>query len=472
MQEIDYRAVSHPFRRAKRVFSIVFRLARGTGTFVHMAFARTFLIMLSAATPLVGSRLADPHSAQPPAAAELRIPAHAGYLFPDSDGARVGKDRDVAPFTGPKSSLSWFGEFKDAGEVIASVVMTVPKGDTLTLLLTGDQYSAELHSITYGSAVVTGTGNEERVTFRGYSVGKPSLERFTLFLPDRDSAPAVRVAALILEGAPLGTARFNLDARRNAASVHLRYTTDSTELVTGFYNEVVGVEDPVTTYYMATGFARGYFGMQVNSKTERRIIFSVWDAGDGTSAKDRSTVKPDDFTQLVAKGEGVVADVFGNEGTGGHSHLVYNWKTGSTQKFFVTAELAGTHTTYSGYWFHPEKKAWQLIASFRAAKDGKGLRRLYSFSENFGGSTGHLVRKALFGPQWIRMGSGEWRELTTASFTHDATGKENRLDRFMGVENGRFFLQHGGFVEGFTASGQTFTRVPSGAPPRIELPKP
>lgn len=221
---------------------------------------------------------------------------------------------------------------------------------------------------------------------------------------------------------------------------------------------------------MACGFARGYFGMQVNSPTERRIIFSVWDAANGTSAADRSTVAEENYTRLVAKGDGVVADVFGNEGTGGHSHLVYPWKTGSTQRFFVTAAIDGNATVYSGYWLHPDTQRWMLIASFRAAKDGQGLRRLYSFSENFGGSTGHLRRKALYGSQWIRVANGDWHELTTATFSHDATGKEQRLDRFMGVENGQFFPSHGGFVNGFTTSGTSFTRPATGRRPSITLP--
>ena len=37
-----------------------------------------------------------------------------------------------------------------------------------------------------------------------------------------------------------------------------------------------------------------------------------------------------------------------------------------------------------------------------------------------------------------------------ATFSHDPTGREHRLDRFMGVEQGQFFLSHGGFAEGFT----------------------
>ena len=34
--------------------------------------------------------------------------------------------------------------------------------------------------------------------------------------------------------------------------------------------------DVVGSYFMANGFAEGYFGIQVNSETERRILFSVW----------------------------------------------------------------------------------------------------------------------------------------------------------------------------------------------------
>lgn len=202
------------------------------------------------------------------------------------------------------------------------------------------------------------------------------------------------MSTLFIDGAPASTAHVNLDARRNAASVHLRYPVDTSLVITAFYAEVTAIDDPVTTYYMATGFARGYFGMQVNSPTERRIIFSVWDAASGPTAADRSTVAAENYTQLVAKGDDVEASVFGNEGTGGHSHLVYAWKTGSTQRFFVTAQPQGTNTVYSGWWFHPDRQQWQPIASFRAAKDGQGLRRLYSFSENFGGATGQLRRKA------------------------------------------------------------------------------
>jgi hypothetical protein len=198
------------------------------------------------------------------------------------------------------------------------------------------------------------------------------------------------VEALVLEGPAVEGAHFNLKERRNAASVHLAYPAPKDAKIAMFYNEVTAVEDPVATYYLACGFSRGYFGMQVNSPTERRIIFSVWDAGSGKDAKDRSTVEEENHTQLLARGEGVVASVFGNEGTGGHSLLVYPWKTVEAQRFLLTAKPDGTPTVYRGYWFHPEERRWMLIASFRASRDGRWLSGLYSFSENFDGRNGQL----------------------------------------------------------------------------------
>jgi hypothetical protein len=216
---------------------------------------------------------------------------------------------------------------------------------------------------------------------------------------------------------------------------------------------------------MACGFRRGYFGIQVNSPTERRIIFSVWDSGN--EAIDRNKVEAENRVQLLAKGDGVFTDSFGNEGTGGHSHLKYMWKTGDTYRFLVTAKPDGTHTVYTGWFWFPEKKAWGLIASFRAPKDGNYLRGLYSFNENFVGSNGDKQRLAEFGNQWIQTSDGKWTELTTARFTHDPTGKEDRKDYDAGTvkANGRFFLSNGGFLPGTIQYGNTFSRPVGGKAP-------
>ncbi len=306
--------------------------------------------------------------------------------------------------------------------------------------------------------------------FGTFNITKPGYQRFTLESLNPAGQNAGDLDALVLDGPALQDAHFNLKSRRNAASVHLAYPVPKDTKVEAFYCEVTGVEEPIWTFYMACGWHRGYFGMQVNSPTERRIIFSVWDSGN--EGVDRNKVVKENRVTLVDKGEGVYSGDFGNEGTGGHSHLKYMWKTGEKQRFIVTAKpVGGTNTIFSGYYFHPDKKEWFLISSWNAPKEGGYLRGLHSFSENFGGANGHVVRKALYGNQWIRTSAGEWLELTTSSFSHDSTGKADRLDRFMGVENGQFFLSHGGFVPGFTKYGEKFTRAAIGkAPADIVLP--
>ena len=396
-----------------------------------------------------------------PAFAELRVPAFTAYLDPDPNGAKVTKD-GLSGWTNPQITVSWFGEIKNAGMLEASVTLRLPPGADSRLRLSVGGQTREAQAI--------GKGQPVTVKFGTFNIAKAGYVQFQLTSLNAKGRPAGDLDALVLEGTATQGAHFNLDPRRNAASVHLQYATPPTTEVALFYNEVTPVEDPVATYYMACGFARGYFGMQVNSATERRIIFSVWDSGSGQSAKTRTDVSDENRVKLLAKGEDVVASDFGNEGTGGHSHLVYPWKTGQPQKFAVTAKAEADHTDYAGYWFQPEQKTWKLVASFRAPHDGKWLHGLYSFCENFGGSNGHLQRKALYGPQWLRTADGKWQEITEASFSHDPTGKENRLDRYMGVERGLFFLSNGGFVAGYTKYGDKFTRPPTGHPPEIQLP--
>lgn len=392
--------------------------------------------------------------------AELIIPGCTAYGAPDFDAIQLNQERGVTGWRDADRKVLWFGELKQTGALEAAVKVLLPEKPQppvrFTLTLAGKSVDA----------AASGSG-EVLVKFGAFEIAKTGYQKFELSSP----APAGEITSLVLAGPAAEGAHFNTDPRRNAASVHLSYPQPGNQEINGFCCECTAVEDPVYTYYMATGFSRGYFGMQVNSPTERRIIFSVWDAAEGGDARDRTGVKEENHTRLLAKGEGVHASVFGNEGTGGHSHLKYLWKTGEPQKFVVTTKVDGTFTDYSGYWFHPEHKAWMLIASFRAPKDGKNLRGLYSFSENFGGSNGHLLRKARFGNQWLRQTDGQWQELTAASFSHDATGRGARLDRFMGVEDGAFFLSHGGFIEGFTPFGGKFTRPATGKPPLFVLPQ-
>jgi hypothetical protein len=388
------------------------------------------------------------------------IPAATAYVSPSAEGARVN-EQGVQRWVGPDQQLLFFGEFAKPGKVRARLTLSLPPEATSHL-----QFSLGKQSLT---AMAKGGPEPVTLDLGELSVDGAGYQKFVLASLNKEGVPNGRIEALELSGPAVEEAHFNLDARRNAASVHLAYPVDRNAEVAWFYSEVTAVEDPVTTFYMACGFRRGYFGMQVNSPTERRIIFSVWDAGTGSSANDRSEVAEENQVSLVGKGEGVHTSVFGGEGTGGHSHLKYNWKTGEPQKFLVTAEPVGKdQTIYSGFYFHPEKRQWMLISSMKAPKDGQFLKGLHGFSENFVGSTGHLRRKALYGNQWVRFHDGTWQELTTATFSHDPTGQEHRRDRFMGVEQGQFFLSHGGFVPGFTKFGERFERPAVGTPPNLE----
>ena len=397
-------------------------------------------------------------------AGELQVPANTAYLDPNVDGARISSKSGISRWNDPALKILWYGNIKKAGALKCSLVMKLPEGQISRLCLTLAGKSVTNQISGAGSTNIT-------VSFGEYLVKEPGYQKFTLESLNEPGKSGGDIVTLLLEGEAVEGAHFNLKPRRNAASVHLMYPIPAETKVGAFYVEMTGLEEPLWTYYMACGWHRGYFGMQVNSPTERRIIFSVWDSGN--EAVDRNKVQSENRVKLVAKGEGVYAGDFGNEGTGGHSHLKYLWKTGEKQRFIVTAEPTdATHTRYSGFYFHPDKKQWVLISSWNAPKEGGYMRGLYSFSENFGGSNGHLVRKATFGNQWILSSEGKWIELIEAKFSHDSTGKADRLDRYMGLENGQFFLSHGGFLPGFTAYGDKFSRPATGkAPSDIDLPE-
>ncbi len=260
---------------------------------------------------------------------------------------------------------------------------------------------------------------------------------------------------------------------RRGPSVHLNYPIPDDTRAEWFYNEltVPNGEDIVGSYFMANGFGEGYFGIQVNSVSERRILFSVWSP---FSTDDPKTIPDDQKIKLLKKGNDVYTGEFGNEGSGGQSYLKYNWKAGVTYKFLLHGKpAANDHTEYTAYFYAPEKNEWILIASFSRPKTNTSLKRLHSFLENFIPEQGNIPRKVLFGNQWIRDDKGSWKELNTATFTADNTArKEYRMDYAGGLEGNYFYLQNCGFFNHYTSIGSSFQR-PSGKrkPPVIAFEK-
>ena len=387
-----------------------------------------------------------------PSAASLTLPANTAYLINSMD-SEYSESGAITGWQSPRTNILWGGYLGHSGKLRISALLSQASA-TARYQLRID--AKRLHK------TLSATGSNP--TFPELDIAEAGWVKLTLSAKGTAFGDA---SGLQLDGDSVADSKFNLKPRRNAASVHIGWPLAPNQEVEWFYNEVKAVTDPTVTYYMACGFRRGYFGMQVNSETERRIIFSIWDAG--KEAVDRSKVSDDNRVKLLAKGEGVFADSFGNEGTGGHSHLTYPWKTPERQRFLVHAVADGTRSVYTGYYFHPEKRQWMVIASFSAPKDGHLLSGLYSFVENFGGDTGYLKRAAEFGSAWVRPKGGDWVQLKTARFTHDVTGGKDRFDYDLKPIGDRLILQNGGFEGPLLPYGTMFDLPGRTKPPKIDL---
>lgn len=227
-------------------------------------------------------------------------------------------------------------------------------------------------------------------------------------------------------------------------------------------------EDPQGSYYMANGFAEGYFGIQVNSGTERRVLFSVWSP---FHTDDPKEIPENQRIKLLKKGKDVLTGEFGNEGSGGQSFLRFPWITGNTYRFLnsVTPDGKG-NTLYTAYFYAPEVGEWQLIASFLRPQTNTWYQRPHSFLENFSDNNGYKGRKAHYTNQWIRSSKGKWVELDKARFSADDIGRRGyRLDFAGGEEEGHFFLKNGGFFNQSTGLGLEFRRQKLNKEPDIDF---
>jgi len=258
---------------------------------------------------------------------------------------------------------------------------------------------------------------------------------------------------------------------RRGPSVHLNFgLPDGVDQVEWFYSQLTipANQDVVGSYFMANGFGEGYFGIQVNSATERKILFSIW----SPYQTDDPTAIPAAYkVRLLRKGEGVTTGEFGNEGSGGQSFKSYNWKTGVTYGFLVGARPTGEgHTDYSAYFFDPAINQWSLIAQFRRPQTHTYLKNLYSFLENFIPAQGVYARKGLYQNQWVFETNTGWHELTQATFTADDTARKGyRRDYSGGTEGQGFYLKNCGFTSDQVAVDTPFERKRLRVPPQIDF---
>jgi hypothetical protein len=201
-----------------------------------------------------------------------------------------------------------------------------------------------------------------------------------------------------------------------AEAQHLWWDKEKLNNATCLYGEVTVLATHSSIYYCGANWnparpAGGYCGIQHNSPTERRTIFSIWD----TSAQLHPKVTQADPKTIFKR--------FGGEGEGAHTHMVWDWQVGETFKFFVQkqpgAEPGTTDTRY--YIYDPRLNKWRHSATITSPNGDKKSEAsattigggLNSFLENFAGRDKDVPKLALY-RLWLGTSVDEMKCLTRA----------------------------------------------------------
>ncbi len=381
------------------------------------------------------------------------------YVTVERSGAKIDHNRGLISWVDAKSVISTYFYMHEAGTFDLDIEA---QGHSEITVKCGDKaYNVKVDSDEF-----------TRFGVGTFTVEKPGYVCVDLQGVSAASGNFGQVKALLVgaKGKMTYVHDFENYWGRRGPSVHMKYNLPA-EDVEWFYNEVTVPKEGETmsSYYMAAGFGEGYFGMQYNSGTERRVLFSLW--------SPYVTDKPGDIPEeyrivLKKKGRDVYIGEFGNEGSGGQSYLRYNWTAGETYKFLMQVHPDGNgNTIYTAYFFATDDNEWRLIASFMRPKTDTWYTNSHSFLENFSPEQGYLTREVKFSNQWAHSVSGQWIRLKNATFTHDATASAGvRLDFAGGVlDNGSFYLKMGGFFNETTKGYTNFISTYEGVKPDVDF---
>lgn len=384
------------------------------------------------------------------------------FTVKPSGASEVITTTHLGNWTNSATVISTYFRVSNTGTLNIGLKASVPSGTSVVKITVGN---------TSKNITLTGSANTDYIV-GDFSVSTPGYVKVDLQGVSKTGGYFADVTDVTFSGsASTGTNIYSNDPSyyywaRRGPSCHLNYIVPTTDNVSYYYNEVtvpVG-EDKIGSYFMANGFSAGYFGMQVNSATERRILFSVWSPFD---TDDPNNIPPDHKIVLNRAGTGVTIGEFGNEGSGGQSYYKYNWSAGQTYKFLLKGEPDGTGKTDFTAWFlSPDTTTWKLIASWKRPQTSTYLKSFYSFVENFNPENGYQGRKAEFKNQWVRTSNSNWIAVSGAKFSVDNTyNAKQRIDAMGGTSGNAFFLQNGGFFNTTVAPGSQFSvTAPTQAP--------
>lgn len=379
--------------------------------------------------------------------------------------SRVIRRNSIENWRDPDSNIRTFFWVGQTGNIDIAVRAKVESGvSTLKITFAGETKQVKLSNTDFAA-----------IRIGRFTIVKPGYHWLDLQGVSKSGPSFAHVTDIVIDGpATEGQVYYVKDDfyfGKRGPSVHLTYQVpEQAQQVRYFYNEILvpAGEDVIGSFFMANGFAQGYFGIQVNSPTERRILFSVWSP---YRTNNPAEIPEDQRIKLLKQGPDVHAGKFGGEGSGGQSYRKYMWKAGTTYRFLLKGEPAGEDATdFTAYFYAPEIGKWELMASFRRPKTHTYLTRLHSFLENFIPGTGFRQRKGLYANQWACDAQGNWFELVQARFTADATArKQARLDYAGGVQGDVFFMQNCGFFNGTSEIGAIYTRKAMGKRPEIDF---
>jgi hypothetical protein len=212
-----------------------------------------------------------------------------------------------------------------------------------------------------------------------------------------------------------------------AQAQHLWWNCEGQTDATCLYGEIAVLATNPGVYYCGANWhpgepAGGYCGIQHNGQKERRTIFSVWDTS------------PELHPRVTAADPNTIFNRFGGEGTGSHTHMLWDWRVGDTFQFFVQKQPGKeSDTTDTRYYVYDRgRQKWLHSATINSPNGGKKSVAtigggLNSFLENFTGKDRAAPKLALYrlwlGPSVEEMkcltqakGDGTWGGLGDAYF--------------------------------------------------------